>query len=130
MSANTDFVLSVIGGLSGTVGLDGTQLQYIVDDAVEAYGVSDEADATDDLKLHALLRYYTWLKVRDELLLDPSSYSADGESFGFKPERLDAKVNEALAKALPYLPNGQVGIGRMTFPDDPYSIDGQVKHDA
>src|SRR5688572_22094073 len=121
MSANTDFVLSVIGGLSGTVGLGATQLQFIVDDALEAYGVDTEAEMTDTSKKNSLLRYFTWVKVRDELLLDPSNYSADGENFGFKPERLDKRVQDAFAKALPYLSGGEIEQGRLTFPDDPYS---------
>ena len=105
MSANTDFCLSVIGGLSGTVGFGGTQLQLIVDDAVEAYGVSTEADATDETKLHALLRYHTWVRVRNEFVLD-FDYKADGESFSRSQavKHLNDLVSEAYAKAASYLP--------------------------
>jgi hypothetical protein len=132
MTANTDFVQSVIGGLSGTFGnaWDSNLSQLVVNDAVEAYGVSVEADATDVVKLHALLRYFTWVRVRDELLLDPNSYSADGESFNFSRERLDKRVQEAFAKASPYLPEGQIEQGRVTYPEDPYSIQGQIQHNA
>lgn len=132
MTTNTDFVWSVIGGLSGTFGgaWSDVTCQLVVDDSVEAYGVTDEADATDGVKLHALLRYFTWSKVRDELLLDPSSYSADGESFSFMKDAVDKRVAEARAKASSYLSEAQIDQGRMTFPDDPYSIDGQVWHGA
>jgi hypothetical protein len=131
MSANTEFVQSVIGGLSGTMGniWDSNMSQLVVNDAVEAYGVA-EADATDSVKLHALLRYFTWVRVRDELLLDPSSYKTDGESFTFQKELLDRRAAEAKAKAIPYLPETQIQVGRITFPDDPYSIQGQIEHGA
>ena len=130
MSANTDFVLSVIGGLSGTIGLAATQLQFIVNDAVEAYGVETEVEMTDTAKRNALLRYFTWVKVRDELILDPSAYKTDGESFQFAQERLDKRVQEAYRKASSYLSEGQIEQGVLTFPDDPYSIEGQTEHDA
>lgn len=132
MSDNTDFVWSVIGGLSGTFGGAWSDVvcQLVVDDAVEAYGVTVEADATDSTKLHSLLRYFTWSKVRDELILDPSSYKTDGESFNFMKELLDKRVQEARARASSYLSEAQIDQGRLTYPDDPYSIDGQVEHDA
>lgn len=132
MSDNTNFVQSVIGGLSGTMGniWDSNMSQLVVDDAVEAYGVSVEADATDSIKLHTLLRYFTWVRIRDELILEPSRYSADGESFDFLRDRLDKRVAEARTKASGYLPESQIEIGRLTFPDDPYSINGDVEHVA
>jgi hypothetical protein len=130
MSANTDFCLSVIGGLSGTVGLSAEQLQFIVNDATEAYGVETEAEMTDTAKKNSLLRYFTWVRVRDELILDPSAYKTDGESFDFKSERLDRRVQEAYVKAYPYLSEGQIDQDRMDFIDDPYGINGQVEHNA
>jgi hypothetical protein len=132
MTTNTDFVQSVIGGLSGTMGniWDSNMSQLVVNDAVEAYGVTAEADATDSVKLHALLRYFTWVRVRDELLLDPSSYKTDGESFTFQKELLDKRVAEAWSKSSSYLPDAQIDQGIISYPDDPYSIDGQVWHDA
>jgi hypothetical protein len=132
MSDNTDFVLSVIGGLSGTFGgaWSSVTSQVVVDDALESYGVSTEAEMTDTAKKKTLLRYFAWSKVRDELLLDPTSYRSDGESFDFKLERLDKRVQEAYVKASPYLPDGQIESGQLTFVDDPYSINGQVEHDT
>ena len=131
-NTNTDFVQSVIGGLSGTFGnaWDVNTSQLVVNDSVEAGGWSTEASVDDTIKLHALLRYFTWVRVRDELLLDPNSYSADGESFNFSRERLDKRVQETFAKASPYLPEGQIEQGRVTYPDDPYSIQGQIQHNA
>lgn len=130
MTANTDFVFSVIGSLSGTVQMGVVEAQLVVDDAIEVYGVSDEDDATDTVKLNALLRYFAWSKVRDELLLDPSAYKTDSESFQFAVERLDKRVAEARSKAAQYLPESQIDQGRLDYPDDPYSISGQIEHAA
>lgn len=121
MSANTDFCLSIIGGLSGTVGFGGTQLQLIVDDAIESYGVSAEADATDETKLHALLRYFTWVKVRNEFALD-FDYKADGESFNRSQmvANLNKLVAEARRIAAPYLPETQIQQSNLDMGYSPY----------
>lgn len=131
MTANTDYVQSVIGSLSGSMGnvWDANVSQLVVNDSIEAYGVTNEADATDSIKLHTLLRYFTWSRVRDAYLLSPSSYSADGESFNMG-DKLEKKEDEARAEALKYLPINQIQIGRVTYPDDPYSINGQIQHNA
>jgi hypothetical protein len=104
MSDNTDYCLSVIGGLSGTVGFGGTQLQLIVDDALESYGVETEAEMEDVAKKKALLRYYTWVRIRNEFVLD-FDYRADGESFNRSQvvKQLNDLVQEAYVKAAPYL---------------------------
>lgn len=131
MSANTDYVQSVIGSLSGTMGnvWDANVSQLVVNDAIEAYGVSNESDATDATKLHSLLRYFVWSRVQEIYLLSPSSYAADGESFNMG-DKLEKKVSQARADARKYLPQGQIATSRISFPDDSYSIKGQVQHNA
>lgn len=132
MSDNTNYVQSVLGGLSGTFGnvWDTNMSQLVVDAALLDYGVDTEAEMTDTIKKKVLLNYETWVRVRDTLLLDPAVFKADGESFDFKVERLDKRVSEAKAKAMPYLPEGVIEQGRVSFVDDPYSIEGDVEHDA
>jgi hypothetical protein len=110
MSANTDFVLSVVNNLSGTMygnyGWGNDTLQLIVDDAIEAYGVTAEADATDSAKLISLLRYFTWSRVRDSILLEPVAHKTDGESFQWDMGLLNKKLLEEYTRASQYLPEG------------------------
>lgn len=134
MTTNTDYVYLQVttSNLSGTFGntWDATVSQVVVDDALLDYGVATEADMTDSKKKAALLKYFTWVKIRDMLLLNPSSYSADGESFSFDEGALDKRVAMARAEASKYLSNSQIQMGRISFPDDPYSINGQIQHNA
>lgn len=110
MSANTDFVLSVVNNLSGTVfgnyGWGSDTLQLVVDDTLEAYDVDTEADMTDTAKKNALLRYFTWSRIRDSILLEPISHRTDGESFQWDMKLLEQKVLEAYTRACQYLPEG------------------------
>lgn len=131
MSDFTDYIQGYIGGLSGTFGWGQSTLDFINEEALEAYGVDTEAEATDTIKAHALLRY----KAVERMLVDAAGdidYKADGESFSRSQlfEHLNKMQTKALAQAMPYLPEGQIDQGRITYPDDPYSISGQVEHDA
>jgi hypothetical protein len=132
MSANTDYVYNTIttSNLSGTFGntWDSNVSQSVVDNALLEYGVSTEAEMSNEKKKKTLLKYFTWVQVRDMLLVTPSSYSADGESFSFDKDVLDKRVTQAKAEAAPYLSSAQVQISRITFPDDPYTIHGQIQH--
>lgn len=134
MSDNTDFVLNIIttSNLSGTFGntWDANVSQTVVENALLEYGVDTEAEMTDAKKKKLLLKYFTWLQVRDMLLVTPQSYSADGESFSFNKEVLEKRVAQAKMEAMPYLSAGAIRVGRIDYPDDPYSISGQVEHDA
>ena len=130
MSFNT-YVQSYIGGLSGTVGWDVNTINFVVTEALEAYGVSTEAEATDSVKAHALLRY----KTVERILVDISGdfdYKADGESYSRSQffEQVRKMWSKVSIDALPYLGSGQIVLRRVTFPDDPYSIQGQIEHDA
>lgn len=134
MSSNTDYIYNIVvtNNLSGTFGnvWDTNVSQAVVDDALLDYGVETEAEMTDTTKKKLLFRYFTWVRIRDMLLLVPSSYSADGESFSYNKDALDKRVAQAKVDAAPYLSSGLIEIGRITYPDDPYSITGQIEHDA
>jgi hypothetical protein len=130
MTLNT-YVQSFIGGLSGTLGWGSDTINFVVEEALETYGVATEAEATDAVKVHALLRY----KTVERILIDVSQdydYKADGESFSRSQffENIEKMRVKAFADAFPYLPQGEIEQGRITFVDDPYSIDGQKEHDA
>ena len=124
-----NYVQSYIGGLSGTVGWGSGTIDFIVEEALEAYGVSTEAEATDSVKAHALLRY----KAVERILVDVSGdfdYKADGESYSRSQffAQVEKMRQQSLAGVLPYLFGGQITTKTLTFPDDPYSIGGQIEH--
>lgn len=124
------YVQSFVGGLSGTVGWGSDTIDFVVLESLEAYGASTEAEAIDSVKAHAILRW----KTLERMFLDMSDegkYSADGESFDPRfVQNIEKRLDKARLEALPYLPQSEIEQGRMTFPDDPYSILGQVEHDA
>jgi len=129
MSDFTDYIQGYIGNMSGTLGWGMDTLNFIADEALELYGVATEAEADDVKKAHVLLRY----KTMERILIDFSgdvNYRADGESFNLSdvPDRYMKMMAIAKAQALPYLPEGEITQGRVTYPDDPYSIDGQIEH--
>lgn len=131
MTAFTDYIQNYVGGLSGTLGWGAGQLDFIVTEALEAYGVDTEAEATDSKKAHALLRF----KAVERILIDVSQdydYKADGETFNRSQffEHIEKMRSKAFVDAYPYLPQGEIDQGRMTFVDDPYSINGQIERDA
>lgn len=118
--------------LIANAGWDNDTFVFIAQEALELYGLlTDEDDATDTAKYHALLRY----KCLERFLMDTSAdfdYQADGENF--RRSQVFAQVQKMYEKARkevsPYLAESQIEMGRVTFSDDPYSIDGQVEHDA
>lgn len=122
MTANTEYVQGYLGGLSGTVGWDINALQLAVDDAVELYGVSTEAEATDTLKLNPLLRYATARRILREASMD-FDYSADGESYHrsqVSKQVAEYMVADAIVDALPYLNNGTNEIESLDMGWSPY----------
>lgn len=105
MSANTDYIQSYIGGLSGTFGWNTDVLNFIVSETMEDYGVTDEADMTDTKKTHALLKYNT----AERMMVEASAnmdYRADGESFNASQAFAQIKTmyQQAYVGAFPYLP--------------------------
>jgi hypothetical protein len=122
MTANTDYVLGWLGGISGSVGWDINAMQLVVDDAVELYGVSTEAEATDTSKLNPLLRYATARRILREASMD-FDYSADGESYHrsqVSKQVAEYLVQDALVDALPYLDNGTNEIESLDMGWSPY----------
>lgn len=134
MSDNTDFVYNIVAtsNLSGTFGSawDANVSQTVVDDALLDYGVDSEADMTDVTKKKALLKYFTWSKIVDMLIMSPVEYKTGGESLKFDRKSLEARLAREKVVAMRYLSSNQISQGRVSYPDDPYSIDGQVEHSA
>lgn len=82
---------------------DSVQIAVIVTKALELYGVTTEAEATDSVKLHALADVAVWRQALNDISLD-YNWSADGASFS-RSQAVDAireNLSEAESKAIPY----------------------------
>lgn len=122
MTANTDYVLGWLGGISGSVGWDINAMQLVVDDAVELINASDEASASGMTGFNALLRYAAARRILREASMD-FDYSADGESYHrsqVSKQVAEFLVADALTDALPYLDNGTSEIESLDMGWSPY----------
>ncbi len=83
---------------------DSTDVAYIIDKALEMYGVATEGAATDLVKLHALLDYSVWKRALNDISLD-YAFSADQASFNRNQavEQVRDNMLDAQSKALKYL---------------------------
>lgn len=122
MTANTDYVLGWLGGISGSVGWDINAMQLVVDDAVELINASDEASASGMTGFNALLRYSAARRILREASMD-FDHSADGESYHrsqVSKQVAEFLVADALTDALPYLDNGTSEIESLDMGWSPY----------
>lgn len=90
---------------------DSTQIVTIVNKALELYGVTDESDATDSKKLHALADVAVWRQALNDISLD-YSFSADGASYS-RNQAVDAirkNLDMAENSAIAYMPAYQITV--------------------
>lgn len=85
---------------------DSLQIVAITDRALEWYGVSTEAEATDSRKLHALADVAVWRQALADVSLD-YNFSADGASYSRsqQADMIRKNLDAAETAALVYLPN-------------------------
>lgn len=85
---------------------DSLQISAITDKALEWYGVSTEAEATDTKKLHAIADLAVWRQALNDVSLD-YDFSADNASFSRSQQSkmIMDNYSQALNDALVYLPN-------------------------
>lgn len=85
---------------------DSLQISAITDKALEWYGVSTEAEATNASKLHALADLAVWRQALNDVSLD-YDFSADNASFSRSQQSkmIMDNYSQALNDALVYLPN-------------------------
>ena len=126
MTAGTDYIQTFIAGLSGTLGWDISALTAIVDEVLEIYPASVEADATDERKFHTLLKYKALERAMFDLAGD-IDYSADGESFSRSQafKQVQQMYKNMYAQAFPYLPadEGESEVGSVILSTNPYARD-------
>lgn len=85
---------------------DSLQISAITDKALEWYGVSTEAEATDATKLHALADVAVWRQALNDVSLD---YDFNADNAGYKrsqqADMIHKNLDAAETNALAYLPN-------------------------
>ena len=127
MTTNTDYINSFIGSrlsaiATGSFSFSQTELDFIETEALELYGVNSAAEATDDYKIHTLLKLKTlermWIEVSDAI-----DHKTDGESFSNSQfaSTIEKMYKTAKKDAQPYLPaNYSVSIKPMETGFSPY----------
>jgi hypothetical protein len=122
-----------LGALVSETGWENLTYIFLTEEVWRIMGITVEPTAPEDLKqYYALLKFKALEHFRDELSTS-YDYKADGESFNRSQmfEQVGKLATQAKMDALPYLIGiGQIETGRMTYSDDPYSIDGQIAHNA
>ena len=85
---------------------DSLQITAITDKALEWYGVSTEAEATNTKKLNALADVAVWRQALNDVSLD-YNFSADGASYSRsqQADMIRKNLDTAESAALVYLPN-------------------------
>ena len=121
-----------LGALTTETGWENLTYIFLAEEVWREMGITAEPTATDDIyKYYALLKY----KALDHFRVELSTaydYTADGESFNRSQmfAQVEKMAQEAKLQALQYLNVGQIEQGRVSFPDAPYTITGQVRHNA
>jgi hypothetical protein len=121
-----------MGALMNEAGWENLTYIFIAEEVWRLMGITAEPTSADDLKqYYALLKYRALNHFKTELST-AYDYKADGETFNRSQmfEQVAKLTLEAKHDALPYLPDFQIDQGRVSYPDDPYTIDGQVEHTA
>ncbi len=102
-----NYITSNFGQVKTQLGWsDSLQISAITDKALEWYGVSTEAEATDATKLHALADVAVWRQALNDVSLD---YDFNADNAGYKrsqqADMIRKNLDTAETAALVYLPN-------------------------
>jgi hypothetical protein len=121
-----------LGGLISETGWDNLTYIFIAEEVWRLMDITAEpTDTTEIFKYYALLKYKALDQFRREL---STAYDFSDQGVSKHRSQMFKQVSEMLVEAkqeaLPYLPLGQIEVGSFSYPDDPYSIGGQVEHNA
>ena len=98
---------------------DSLQISAITDKALEWYGVSTEAEATDATKLHALADVAVWRQALNDVSLD---YDFNADNAGYKrsqqADMIRKNLDTAETAALVYLPNYSILVSYSDYHPD------------
>lgn len=119
-----------MGGLISETGWDNLTYIFLTQEVWRMMEITEEpTDTAEIFKYYALLKFKALDHFKREL-----STAYDYSDLGVSKKRsqmfaqVSSMVVEAKQEVLQYLPTGQIDQGRLDFPDDPYSISGQVEH--
>lgn len=103
-----------------SLGFTNTDYQFMVDETLEALGITLESESTNKI-LHLVAKVKYWERVINLTSTD-MDFSADGASYSRSQVNKMARENlkSALDEALPYIPDYQVQIGSFSYNPDPY----------
>jgi hypothetical protein len=121
--ALTDYLTARLGGLATQLNWISTNLAVVIDDALEAYPATLEADCTDLVKLHRLADYFLWKAVKTELAMD-YNFSADGanQSRSQMFDHISDLESDAFSSAIPYLSEYAITVAEVDYTQNPYDI--------
>lgn len=97
---------------------DGANIATIITKALEMYGVSTEAEATDLTKLHALADVAVWRQALNDISLD-YNWSADGASFSRSQAVTAIRENLVYAESVAIAYNPAYNITVHTLDNNP-----------
>jgi hypothetical protein len=120
-----------LGGLSTETGWENLTYIFLCEEVFDLMGITAEPEETESIKEYkALLRWKALDHLHTELAT-AYDYSVLGSSDHRSQmfAQVGEKVRQAKQDAAQYIPEGQIELGRITFPDDPYGILGQIEHD-
>lgn len=126
------YINFVMGSLIDETSWENTDYIFMAEEVLRIMEITSEpTDTTEKFKYYALLKYKALDQFKRELST-AYDYKSDGETFNRSQmfKQVSELAKEAKLEAMSYLPQGQIEQGRLTFPDDPYSISGQVEHTA
>lgn len=115
------YMVTTLGALAETLGLDESAMYEAVNDVTAECGVTDIADATDIGKVRALSKVAA-LRVAQTSAAGWYDFGADGGNYKRSQvmTQIDAMLQGAEAAAMLYGGAYAVGVGTMTFTNDPY----------
>jgi hypothetical protein len=121
MSLST-FITDTLGSFYDYLDWDSDNTDFVIQETLEQYGVDTEAEATDEVKLHALARVEIWKRVLVEVGHN-YNFSADGGTYNRSQvfDMVTKNYELALKKALPYQSEYGIDTGELTTEQDPYN---------
>ena len=100
---------------------ESTEVDIIVEDTIKLLGLASEAASTNIVALRTVAMYVAWRSVMYAISTD-YTYSADKAKYNRSDMYEASKMNykEIKKEAFQYLPSGGIGVGVVTYEDDPY----------
>lgn len=122
-AALKSYMLAYLGSIATTLNLTLDSFAESVNDVLAAYPATTLASATDVAKVRALARVAA-VKTAQTVVATWYDFTADGSTFNRSQvvKALAAMLASAEGEALPYSAAYAIGVGSMTYANDPYPL--------